>query len=501
MRDEREWLRDRRARGYLRVSDKRQADKFGPDSQRRVELEAAARVGLLGPSLFYEDHITGRDALRRSDFQRMVADAVARQFDVLVVGRVDRFARNEEDAWEYLKKLRLAGVAVYFCEEDVLVPRDDDWQGRVGGEINAAAAYSRRLSKNIRAGLAAKRARGGYAGGMPATYRYSDDKMRLEPTDATPVRLEAWALYGTGEFTFATLATEMNRRGHTIRTRGQVRLFTKYTIEEIFKTAVDLEVGGLPRATFDRVREIMAARAGAAEKRTLRRHEYVFASLARCGDCGEKFWGRTQTTTRGRPYPQLYHAPRGCRRGAVSEDKLSATFGDWLATWRLSDDTKARLVRWASRSRGEDLRFVRRRQIERELDQLGKQHRWGHVADDEYLLERRRLTRAIDELAPEPTDVVPSAEILRAAAHMRQVWDDATGDMRRRFLHEWFERIVLTRNGLVELHARGPYKALVLLASEGDRRVTSSTAHRPDLTISVAGLADWQAFWASEATA
>ena len=115
--DARAWLNGKRARGYLRVSSKGQADKYGPTAQRRDELEAAVAHGTRELKHFYEDHVTATNALKRSDFQRMVADVRARAFDVLYVGRVDRFARNERDAWNYLAAIEEAGGAVYFIEE------------------------------------------------------------------------------------------------------------------------------------------------------------------------------------------------------------------------------------------------------------------------------------------------------------------------------------------------------------------------------------------------
>ena len=185
MKDEvRGWLSGRTARGYLRVSSKAQGDKYGPAAQRADEDKAVYDLQMRAIDVYYEDHITGRDAPKRSDFQRMVADAKASAFEVLVVGRVDRFARNEEDAWAYLKTLRLAGIAVYFCEEDVLVPQYEGWQDRVGAGINEAAAYSRKLSKNVRKGLRAKSASGAHVGGVAFGYRHGTDG-KLEPDPAT----------------------------------------------------------------------------------------------------------------------------------------------------------------------------------------------------------------------------------------------------------------------------------------------------------------------------
>lgn len=98
----------------------------------------------------------------------MVGDARAKAFDVLLVYDVSRFARNELDAWRYLEELAAAGVPVYFCDEDLLTVHDEDWKDRIGDVVNAAAQYSRKLSRNIGRSLARKWASGAQ-GGRPAT--------------------------------------------------------------------------------------------------------------------------------------------------------------------------------------------------------------------------------------------------------------------------------------------------------------------------------------------
>lgn len=549
MSEVREWLRDRRARGYLRVSDKRQADKFGPESQKRVELAAAGLHHVIGPALFYEDHISGRDALKRSDFQRMVAAALARDFDVLLVGRVDRFARNEEDAWEYIKKLRLAGLAIYFCQEKVLVPHDEDWQDKIGAEINAAAAYSRHLSRNLRGGLAAKREAGGYTGGLPRTYAYSEDKMRVVPTEATKTRILVWELYATGEYTYRTLADELNSRGHRVRFRGEDILWSKFSVEAVLKRRTDLELGGLDQAVFDRVRELTARRAGAREKVTQRRRRYLFTKVARC-ECGETYWGKATHGRRPKPAPttdlseadairivrkargltqaqlataaglcretvnhveagraparpelvaalerdsrtladeaeeirgaapdhkvqvNLMHAPRGCRGGVrvKSEKKLAAAVGSWLSSWRLTAGDKTRVARFVARPQGGDeLRAIRRGQLKRQLEQLRKQHQWEHITDEKYLADRGPLLRALEDLAPQPVVAAPTADVMRQAERIGEAWESADEDLRRRFLEEWFERLVLRSDGTIEVHPRPQYAAIVLAATQWAR--------------------------------
>lgn len=502
--DARAWLRDRRPRGYVRESTTRQGkdDRFGPEIQKHAQRELVARFGLRDLTYFYTDLVSGTGALRRSDFQRMVADARARQFDVLLVYDVSRFARNETDAWVYLDALRDAGVPVYFCDEDILTVVDEDWRDRIGDVINAAAAYSRRLSRNVRRGLERKRARGLYVGGIPWGYQVRPDGSGLEPMSdgaVTRTRLELWTLYATGSWTYATLATELNRRGLRMTWRGRTRPFSKWSIQEVLEHRVDLEHGGLAPATFDAVRILQASRAGARSKPGQQRHRYLFSTVARCGECGERFWGRMNNNAKKpRSYPQLIHAPRGCRSGTRNEEKLVAEFGLWLKSWRLGADVRVRVARYLAGRRVDDSREVRRRSIASELDRLRNLYRWNDIGETEYLAERRRLARAQDELGPEPEVRAPSSEALDLAARIGDAWSAVSMETRRRFLEEWFEKVLIHRDGRTVIVPREPYRAIVF-AAVGSAGATPNGSAVP--TFSVSGLAEWEAFWAAEATA
>lgn len=508
--DTRAWLDGRRARGYLRVSTKRQADTYGPAAQRHDEEQAAGSYGTATVSLFYEDHVTGTNALVRSDFQRMVSDARARQFDVLLVARVDRFARNERDSWNYLHALTEAGVAVYFCEEDVLVPHDEGWQDRIGESINSAAAYSRRLSRNVRKGLERKWASGGHIGPVPWGYRRTTDKRLIEPDPETaPQRALCFDLYATGRHTYATLATELNGRGVRILSRGVLRPFTKFTVKDVLDNPVVIgTIGQRERRqgavepivtieTWRRVREIVARRYGAAEKPVQRRHRYVFASVARCAECGERFWGRLSHQRNQRPYRQLYHAPRGCRRGSRNEERLTTQIGAWLATWSLPADGRVRIAQYLNAPHPTDAgKAIRRKQIEAEHERLRNLYRWGDIAEDDYLGERRRLARALDELGPDAPVKEPSEDALRLAATIGHAWGMVTDETRREFIEEWIAELRIRKDGGLDILPREPYREIVYASQMGSVGCAGLYGNGADLpTVRVVGLEEWQEFW------
>ena len=56
---------------------------------------------------------------QRPDFQRMIRDAEKRQFQVVIVWKLDRFARNRYDSAIYKAKLKKYGVRVVSVMENI----------------------------------------------------------------------------------------------------------------------------------------------------------------------------------------------------------------------------------------------------------------------------------------------------------------------------------------------------------------------------------------------
>ena len=55
----------------------------------------------------------------RPDFQRMIADSAKKLFDVVLVWKLDRFARNRYDSAFYRYTLRKNGVRVVSAKENI----------------------------------------------------------------------------------------------------------------------------------------------------------------------------------------------------------------------------------------------------------------------------------------------------------------------------------------------------------------------------------------------
>ncbi len=490
-------------RAYIRESTVEQGQKFGPDAQRVAIARACDELAIAQPEHWYTDLITGTGKTVRDSLAAARAAALAGEYDILVCYDTSRWARNEREAFDFEWEMKRAGVRVYFAAERIWA--DDDRTALHKGVLHVLnAQYSRDLSRRTRDGYAAKRAKGHHVGGIPWGYRRIDGA-HLEPTELVEVRRLAWTLYASGEHTFATVADELNRRGHRIVHRGVERLFSRYTIEEFFKRRVDVEVGGLDPAIYERAREV-AQRHRVNEHVGQRRHEYLFPGIARCAECGEPFYGRTQVKRAGLKRRQLVHAPRGCARGTRQEDRLERIFGEWLGTWSLPRENVAELRARAARflrARSQDpSRDVERRQLELELERLRNLYRWGDLGEDDYRADSTRVRARLAELGPRIVAQAPTEEVIRLATKVGEAWAGASLPTRRAFLRAWVSELRIRRDGSIEVVPR-PAVASIVYAALGCGTVGSAgvAPAMPHPLVTVRGLDEWLAFWAAEASA
>jgi DNA invertase Pin-like site-specific DNA recombinase len=131
----------------------------------------------------------------------MLAAANRGEFDVLVVGYVSRFLRNLKKTLIVVEDhLHACGVAVLFADERLLTSDPDHWAQFVR-EAQEAEAYSRKLSRRVHEGYAAKRRRLGVPGGNRAPYGLIREGrpsvLRIDQDKAAVVR-NAYALAAGG---------------------------------------------------------------------------------------------------------------------------------------------------------------------------------------------------------------------------------------------------------------------------------------------------------------
>lgn len=101
-----------RAAIYARFSSDLQDDRSVAD-QLALCRDYAARHGWTIAATYADHAISGASIHGRPDFQRLVADAEARRFDIIVAEDVDRYARNAADAMRFQQLAEFADTRIF----------------------------------------------------------------------------------------------------------------------------------------------------------------------------------------------------------------------------------------------------------------------------------------------------------------------------------------------------------------------------------------------------
>lgn len=220
------------AAAYIRVSTEDQTE-FSPDAQlAALQRYADANDMYLDPAHIYRDEgISGRSAAKRPGFQRMIAAAKRpdHPFDVILVHKLDRFARSREDSVVYKSMLRReCSVNVVSITE----PIADDKTAIIMEPILEAMAeyYSVNLSEEVKKGMTQKALTGGVQSTPSFGYLIENNVLVPDP-DRAPYVVEIFQRYVNGEGMYP-IARSLNARGVTTRRGSRIE---NRTIEYILR--------------------------------------------------------------------------------------------------------------------------------------------------------------------------------------------------------------------------------------------------------------------------
>lgn len=314
---------------YARFSSDRQREE-SIEGQLRECKEYAERNGItvLGS---YVDRALSAKTDNRPDFQRMIKDSAKGLFDVVLVWKLDRFARNRYDSAHYKAILKKNGVKVVSAKEAIA----EDSTGILLESLleGYAEFYSVELSEKIHRGQKENALKGlNNGGGIPLGYVLGKDKrLEIDPLTA-PLVVEIFTRYAEGE-TVRSIVESFNERG--LRTRRN-QPFNMNSFNRILKNRKyigeysyqDVTIpGGVPtivsQELFDRVQAKMERnrRAPAASKAE---ESYILSTKLFCGKCGRLMVGESGTSHTGKKhhYYKCGSSKRktGCDKKAVKKD-------------------------------------------------------------------------------------------------------------------------------------------------------------------------------------
>lgn len=179
------------AAAYIRVSTDDQIE-YSPESQLKAIQKYAKEHEMILPEefVFVDEGISGRKAEKRPSFQQMIATAKIKPkpFDVILLWKFSRFARNRQDSIVYKSMLRKdCGIDVLSISEQL---SEDGTSILVEALIEAMDEYySVNLAGEVKRGMTERFSRGEIISSAPFGYEIKDGLMYPDNTTASFVKM------------------------------------------------------------------------------------------------------------------------------------------------------------------------------------------------------------------------------------------------------------------------------------------------------------------------
>jgi len=163
---------------------------------------------------YIDEGITGTRADKRPQFQKMICDAKAGAFDLILTKEVSRFARDIVDCVQTVRNLLRCEVGVMF--EDInLNTMDKDAEFRLSVMAIVAQEESRKISERVKFGYRQTMKNGKRHGAAPPIgYRFNNEN-NGDSVDERRAKLVRYVFetYAKGELGTRRIADELAKRG------------------------------------------------------------------------------------------------------------------------------------------------------------------------------------------------------------------------------------------------------------------------------------------------
>jgi len=391
---------EKTAAAYIRVSTDDQTE-LSPDSQlKEIRKYAASHNVELLEEHVYIEAVSGRSAAKRPEFNRMIAVAKGKPapFDVILVWKFSRFARNREDSIVYKSMLRKdCGIDVVSISEAL---GDDNTSVLIEALIEAMDEYySLNLAGEVRRGLREKAERGGIITVAPFGYRIDDGKYVVFDEQAVIVR-SFFEDYMNG-VTLRELATRLNNLGiMTNRGTPWRSKAVKYVLRNpvyigkvhwdnvltqgLHEPIVSDELFGRVQKRLDNAAMVF----NKGEHQTIRLPDFMLRGLVKCSNCGSTLVNHKKGTglqcctfVHGRCAVSHSVTKKAINQAVIERIKADLDIGEFVIEPRIVRDTESDNV------------TVQIESLKRKLNRAAEAYENG-AYDLDYFKERKAVIEA-----------------------------------------------------------------------------------------------------------
>lgn len=468
---------------YIRVSTDKQ-EELSPDAQKRLLLDYAKKHKILVKKeyIFIENGISGRNARKRPEFQKMISLAKSKPapFQVILVWKFSRFARNQEESIVYKSMLKKqCGIDVVSTSEPLidgpfgsLIERIIEWMDEY---------YSINLSGEVSRGMTEKALRGGYQTTPPLGYKaVGGGKPFLVVPEEAKLVSYIFDQYCNYHKEPTAIARQINDMGIRTKRGGQFeRRNIAYILQNNFYIG-KLEWNGIvSKGThetfispelFQTAQDLLASTFRPKKRRSVSTCKHWLSGLVKCSICGSSL----SYNTGKYPYFVCWKYAKGFHKGtsSISENRLIKGVMEYLEKLLNGQNFSLSYIE------KEAPQISPQKQCEKELENLSVREQRIRIAYEtgidtleEYKENKERLQKERQKLeeqllsfqsAPAASDT--KADFLKAVNTVYDILrnEDVDNDTKGVFIRSIVEEIIYDKeNDTLTFRLYSPKKAAI----------------------------------------
>lgn len=385
-------------------SDEQKKNGYTVSDQLALIDSFAAENELVVTGEYVDEGISATlEISKRKALARLIKDAKAGKFDIVVFKCIDRFFRNTEEYYAAQKQLRAAGVTWLSIEESDLDPEDPDAAFKINIYLAMAEYEARKTSKRIRFNnkmrIKNKQVITG-AGNFLFPWTVAGEKKNrylIKDKENEEMTLDILDFYETHQSKAATLGYVNVKYGTKMTTTTLTNFLKDTLLYGEYKGVPDYVEPYITKERFDRIQDIMKRNARAQ----IEPHRvFLFSGLIKCPCCGRNLTGN-YTKSRGKYEVYVYRCNAARTQKicdytlSVSERKIERQLLDNLEQYITNEVVRIETIEEAQPINNN---AKKAEQLKAEMDRLNMMFRKGRIEEEEYDTEYFKLEKKLNSL-------------------------------------------------------------------------------------------------------
>lgn len=377
---------------------------------------------------------------KRKDLSRMIEDAKAGKYDIILIKCIDRFFRSVEEYYACQKQLRQAGVTWISIEEPDLDPEDPDAAFKINIYLTMAEYEAKKTSKRIRFNnkmrIKNKQVITGSHNFLFPWIVTGEKRNRhlAKDNEKEEMTMDVLEFFEKHQSKSATLGYINIKYGLKMTMNSLTNLLTDTLLYGEYKGVPDYVEPYITKERFDRIQDILTrnSRVYSAPGRI-----FLFSGLIKCPCCERNLSGNFHLSDgKYEVYNYRCNAARTQRvctfTGGVSEKKIEKQLLDNLEQYIVNEVIRVESI---EEDQPKNRNAEKAAKLKAEMDRLNMMFRKGRIAEEEYDTDYLKLEKQLKKLdieeAPPKRDLDALKGILES--DYRTIYSHLTKENKKAF--------------------------------------------------------------------